>query len=300
MVFLGANEERYFFEVLDGPDQFHLVRMKGVEGISKLYQFDVEVVCDDPDLEVEEYIGQAAVITLQDQTNDTEDQTRYIHGIISRIEVGEQGIDQNTYYMTVVPKVWPLTYRINNRIFQNQTTQKIIETILTDAGLQGDEYRFELSGALPTREYCVQYRESELDFIQRLMEDEGIHYYFEHEDDIHVLVISDVSSTNPSISDEEPEIPYYYDSQGAVREQHIFRFRYSESVAPEVVTLRDFDFKKPKLKLEADEKADVEPAQDLEVYDYPGLFTDSEGGKRNAEIRLDGLNRYRKKALVVN
>lgn len=297
MVFLGANEERYFFEVLDGADQFHLVRMKGTEGISKLYQFDVEVVCDDPDLEVEEYIGQAAVITLLDQTNDTEDQTRYIHGIISRIEVGEQGIEQNTYYMTLVPKVWPLTYRVNNRIFQNQSVQQIIETILTDAGVQGDEYRFELSASLPVREYCVQYRESELAFIQRLMEDEGIHYYFEHEDDIHVLVMSDVSSTNPPISEEESEIPYYHDSQGAVREQHVFRFRFSESVTPEQVTLRDFDFKKPKLRLEANEKAEVEHEQDLEIYDYPGQFTDSDAGRRNAEIRLQGLNRYRKKAL---
>ncbi len=294
MVFIRANSERCFFEVQGLDDEFHLARLEGTEQLSSLYQFQLDLVSDDPEIALETLIGQAAVVTLQDQNNAAEEQIRFIHGLISAAEFGEQGTRLSHYQVTLVPKIWPLQYRVNSRIFQNLAVPEIIEQILTDAGLSSDEFRLDLSARYPPRDYCVQYRESELNFVQRLMEVEGIHYYFEHDDEKHVLVMSDTSTANPVISG-EPAIPFANDTQGAVREQHINRFRYSASVVPGRVTLRDYNFKKPRLKLEAQNQSPN--SSELEVYDYPASFSDAGHGKQRAQVQLQALNRYGKRTI---
>ncbi len=295
MVFLKANEERFLFQLQDAEDreQFSLARLNGAEEISALFEFAIEVVSDDGDIDFATLIGQPAFVTLLDQTDGSEDLTRYIHGMVSEVTLGDQGINQSTYHIRLVPKIWALQHRQNSRIFQFQNVQTIIQTILTDAGLNSDEFRFDLLKSYPDYDYCVQYRETELDFIQRLLAEEGIHYYFEHSDEAHVLVFSDTSGSNPAISG-DPLLDCFHDSQGAVREQHIFSFSYSESIVPGKVTLRDFDFKKPSLKLESAKAGELDVP--LEIYDHPGRFIDSGRGNNNALIRLESLNRYRQMA----
>ncbi|WP_299204961.1 type VI secretion system tip protein VgrG [uncultured Amphritea sp.] len=295
MVFLKANEERFFFQLQDTDDseQFSLVRLNGAEEISALFEFAIEVVSDDGDIDFATLIGQPAFVTLLDQTDGSDELTRYIHGIVSEVTLGDQGVNQSTYHIRLVPKIWALQHRQNSRIFQFQNVQVIIQTILTDAGLNTDEFRFDLLKSYPDYDYCVQYRETELDFIQRLLAEEGIHYYFEHSDEGHVLVFSDTSGSNPAISG-DPLLDCFHDSQGAVREQHIFNFSYSESIVPGKVTLRDFDFKKPNLKLESAKSGELDVP--LEIYDHPGRFIDSGRGNNNALIRLESLNRYRQSA----
>lgn len=295
MVFLKANEERFFFELQDAEDseQFSLVRLKGAEEISALFEIAIEVVSDDGDIDFSTLIGQLAFVTLLDQTDGSEELTRYIHGMIAEVSLGDQGVNQSSYHIRLVPKIWSLQHRQNSRIFQFQNVQTIIETVLTDAGLTVDEFRFDLAKSYPNYDYCVQYRESELDFIQRLLAEEGIHYYFEHSDENHILIFSDTSGSNPAISG-DPLLDCYHDSQGAVREQHIFNFNYSEAIVPGKVTLRDFDFKKPNLKLESMKSGELDGP--LEVYDHPGRFIDSGRGRNNAVIRLESLNSYRQSA----
>ncbi len=298
MVFLSANEERFFFEVQNSLEEFHLVHLNGAEEISSLYQFEIEVVSDDSDIDLSSLIGKAAVVTIMDQcgleSDYIDDQCRFIHGLISEIKLGAQGVRQSTYHISLVPKIWALQHRKNSRIFQQLNVQNIISKSLVDAGIESGEFRFELSKEYPDYDYCVQYRETDLGFIQRLLAEEGIHYYFEHTDEKHILVFSDTSIINPKIIGNS-EINCYHDGQGAIREQHIFSFSYSESIVPGKVTLRDFDFRKPNLKLEAHDKADVDT--ELEVYDYPGRFYSAARGENNALIRLESLNRYRKSAM---
>ena len=295
MVFLSANEERFFFELQDTEDseQFSLVRLKGAEEISALFDIAVEVVSYDGDIDFSTLIGQPAFVTLLDQTDGSEELTRYIHGMIAEVSLGDQGVNQSSYHIRLVPKIWALQHRQNSRIFQFQNVQTIIEAVLTDAGLDADEFRFDLAKSYPDYDYCVQYRETELDFIQRLLAEEGIHYYFEHSDEGHVLIFSDTSGSNPAISG-DPLLDCYHDSQGAVREQHIFNFNYSEAIVPGKVTLRDFDFKKPNLKLESIKSGELDVP--LEIYDHPGRFMDSGRGSNNAVIRLESLNSYRQSA----
>ncbi|MBR9869467.1 MAG: type VI secretion system tip protein VgrG [Oceanospirillales bacterium] len=294
-MFLNASEERFFFQLQSVVDseQFSLVRLNGAEEISALFEFAIEVVSDDGDIDFATLIGQPAFVTLLDQTDGSDELTRHIHGIVSEVTLGDQGVNQSSYHIRLVPKIWALQHRQNSRIFQFKSVQSIIQTILTDAGLNTDEFRFDLLKSYPDYDYCVQYRETELNFIQRLLAEEGIHYYFEHSDEGHLLVFSDTSGSNPAISG-DPLLDCFHDSQGAVREQHIFNFSYSESIVPGKVTLRDFDFKKPNLKLESAKSGELDVP--LEIYDHPGRFSDSGRGNNNALIRLESLNRYRQSA----
>ncbi|WP_428034721.1 type VI secretion system Vgr family protein [Amphritea sp.] len=297
MVFLKANEERFFFEVENSIEEFHLAHLTGAEEISSLYHFEIEVVSDDADIDISALVGKSAVVTIMDQggleNEYIDEQCRFIHGLIAEIKLGAQGVSQSTYHIVLVPKVWILQHRKNSRIFQQQDIKSIISKVLVDGGIENGEFRFELSKTYPEYDYCVQYRETDLGFIQRLLVEEGVHYYFEHTDEKHVLVFSDTSRVNPVIIG-EAEINCYHDGQGAIREQHIFSFSYSESIVSGKVTLRDFDFRKPNLKLEAFEKSTLDTA--LEVYDHPGRFYSSERGRNNATIRLESLNSYRKSA----
>jgi len=287
MVFLKANEERYFFEVKGSPDEFRLVRMEGRERLSGSFFFRIETVAEYPDIELTPMLGQAGLITLIDQTNEESEQLRYIHGIVTSVELGDCALDQTTYYFEIEPKTALLDMRAGCRIFQQQDLQQIISTLLDEAGFSSDEYRFSLQESHPPRDYCVQYNETELAFIQRLLEEEGVHYYFEHQESVHCIVFSDTSSIHPTIEG-NPVIPYFHDGQGAVREQHIHRFDYSEEVVSGQSRIRDYDFTRPRLKLESSQQAQLDQA--LEIYNYPGRFEHSDVGDQFAKVILESVN----------
>ena len=294
-MFLKANEERFLFVVQDSDVVFSLVKLEGVEELSTTFSIDLELVSKQPDIELSDIIGKAASVTLLDQTCDENEQTRYIHGIVSQAHIGEEGVSQSSYQVTLVPKIWLLNHRLNSRIYQFATTRQIIDSLLVEHEYQADEYRFDLTRVYEPRDYCVQYRESDLNFIERLLEHEGIHYYFEHVEDKHVIVFSDSSMSSPYLSGDS-EIPYFHHAQGAVSEQHIFRFQHSESMRPGKVSLRDFNFKKPNLDLTEDEKHPHDEA--LEIYDYPAQFMDAERGEHLTRIRLEAANRKRKRVVA--
>ncbi len=294
-MFLKADEERFFFHVAESTETFQLVRMDGFETLSTAFEFSLELVSENPDIELIDLLNSSAVIKLLDQSCDENEHTRYIHGIISSAELGESGVRQTTYHLTLVPKIWPLRYRINSRIFQFKTVEEIITQLLNEAGLQTDEFNFQLSNSYTPREFCVQYRESDLAFIQRLLEFEGIHYYFEHHYDKHVLTLSDASETNTPVNGESV-LPYFHDAQGAVREQHFFKFRYLESVRSGKVSIRDYDFKKPNLTLSSDNSHEQD--QPLEIYEFPGEFSEADRGDALALAMNQSGNRNRKKVIA--
>ncbi|WP_292953097.1 MULTISPECIES: type VI secretion system tip protein VgrG [unclassified Neptuniibacter] len=294
-MFLKADEERFFFNVAESTETFQLVRMSGFETLSTAFEFSLELVSENPDIELIDLLNSSAVIKLLDQSCDENEHTRYIHGIISSAELGESGVRQTTYHLTLVPKIWPLRYRINSRIFQFKTVEEIITQLLEEAGLQTDEFNFQLSNSYAPRESCVQYRESDLAFIQRLLEFEGIHYYFEHHYDKHVLTLSDASETNTPVNGESV-LPYFHDAQGAVREQHFFKFRYLETVRSGKVSIRDYDFKKPNLTLSSDDSHEQD--QPLEIYEYPGEFTEADRGDALALAMNQSGNRNRKNIIA--
>jgi len=165
-------------------------------------------------------------------------------------------------------------------------TAAATSTASSTAGLGGDRARQVLHGTHPSREYCVQYRESDLDFISRLMEEEGIYYYFEHAENTHVLVMTDHASVHPPVTG-SGVLPYQPRNAGRLTAEHLFAFHYRERLRPGTATLRDYNFKRPAQDLEGRHQGDS--VAGLEVYDYPGSYETAAFGQTLARIRLQEL-----------
>ena len=157
------------FQVDGLSTELRVMSFEGSEGLSQLFRFDVTVACADNELAFASVVGQRAVLTFR-----VGDDPRHVHGVVSSFEQGDEGKKLTADRATLVPAVWRLRYRRASRIFQDLTTPDIVRRVLSAAGVPSDACRFALSSPYRPREYCVQYRESDWDFVSRLMEEEGI------------------------------------------------------------------------------------------------------------------------------
>jgi type VI secretion system secreted protein VgrG len=257
--------DRFLFAV-DGLSQtLRVARFQGEEALNELFHFELTLVCDDISIAFDDVVGKAGQIILLGE-DGTE---RYVCGIVSAFEQGDVAKKSAVYYATLVPKVWRLGNRFDCRIFQDLTAPDIIKQVFTQAGLAGADYRLSLQETYVTREYCVQYRESDWAFVSRLMEEEGIYCFFEHSEGKHVLVLGDKPAGHASIV--APATVLFRTPSGALgRAEHVRRFHQSQRIRPGKATLRDYNFKKPTLSLET--KSEASADTDLEVYDYPGAY----------------------------
>ncbi|PKL95003.1 MAG: type VI secretion system tip protein VgrG, partial [Gammaproteobacteria bacterium HGW-Gammaproteobacteria-9] len=205
-----------------------------------------------------------------------------IHGLVHQAAQGESGQRLTRYRLTLVPQLAYLAHRTNQRIFQHMSVPQIVAQVLEEHGIQADAYRFGLGPVIyPKREYCVQYDESDLHFIQRLCEEEGIHYHFEHSANGHVLVFGDDQTVFPKLA-----ATAYQQDSGLVTDQPVIkRFGLRLETRTSRVTRRDYDFEKPRLTMEATFHSDFQP--DLEDYDYPGRFTERARGKHLSQRTLE-------------
>ncbi|TWI50968.1 type VI secretion system secreted protein VgrG [Pseudomonas duriflava] len=185
------------------------------------------------------------------------------------------------YRITLVPHLHYLGHRHNQRIFQHQAVPDIIGAVLKEHGILSNAFRFQLGSAYPEREYCVQYDETDLHFINRLCEEEGIHYHFEHTKTEHVVVFGDDQTSFPKLT---PAV--YQQDTGMVADHQVVRkFGVQVETRTTKVTRRDYNFEKPKLTMEASHTG--ESAPELEDYDYPGQFTDRARGKHLSQRALE-------------
>jgi len=287
MADLRADTERFTFEVEGLDEELRVVRFQGSEGISQLFRFELTVAAESADLKFEDVVNQPAVLAVEG------DGTRHVNGIVSRIELAGQAGRFTLYDLTVVPAVWRLKLRHDCRVFQEMSVQDIVVDVLDRAGIPGDARRFDLSGSHPPRTYCVQYRESDWDFVSRLLEEEGIYYFFEHTDNLCTLVMADHTAAQGDIEG-EAAMPYAPAGGMKTTEEHVTRFSYAEEVRPGKVTLTDYNFTKPSLDLAAEATGDT--FKELEVYDFPGEYLDPGVGKDLAAARLEALNAVRRVA----
>jgi type VI secretion system secreted protein VgrG len=272
--------DRFLFEIKGVSDALRVVRFTGHEGLSELFRFDLVLACENPAVDLASAIGQPALLTMQ-RGGDP----RYLHGMIARCVEGEAGTKLTSYHVTVVPKPWLLLHRFDCRIFQELTAPQIIQKVLEGAGLaSGDDFRLSLQATYATREYCVQYRESDLAFVSRLMEEEGIYYFFEHHEDKHVLVLGDKTAAHPSIEG-EATVRFHPLMGAMVQDEQVSRFERAQTIRSGKVTVRDYDFAKPSLLLEG--TAAGATFADLEVYDHPGDFAVPADGATRSQIRLE-------------
>lgn len=210
---------------------------------------------------------------------------RRFGGVITRVKERASGGSKQLVTVTLESVLALLQLSTDYRIFQEQTTEQIVTTLLTDAGVAASQFSFRLVGSYPKREVCTQYGESSFAFASRLLEEDGIFHFVEQADDGPILVFADDPSAYlPTRPDDTFELRA---SSGLGSTQAILSIREIGVLRPAKVTLRDHDFKRPALDLEA--SAEGEAPLGREDYDFPGRYVDPAEGKRRARLRLDAL-----------
>ncbi|WP_350313054.1 type VI secretion system tip protein VgrG [Dickeya fangzhongdai] len=210
---------------------------------------------------------------------------RRVSGIVSRFAQGDTGFRRTRYQAEVRPALWRLGLRTNARIFQTQKPDAIISTLLEEAGIT--DYAFALRHEHAVREYCVQYRESDLAFIHRLAAEEGLFYYHEFDAGKHRVVFAD----DAGALGKGPELFFNLATQGLSEGAYVRRFRYAEAVSTAEVALKDYSFKTPaygllhnRMSSELDHQR-----ESYQHFDYPGRFKQDPSGKAFTGYRLDAL-----------
>jgi type VI secretion system secreted protein VgrG len=205
-----------------------------------------------------------------------------IHGQLYSVAQGDSGKRLTRYQVTLVPRLAYLRHRINQRIFQRLSVPAIVAQVLKDHGILAGAYEFTLAGQYPEREYCVQYGESDLAFIERICAEVGIHYHFRHRPDGHLLVFGDDQTVFPCLPESTLYLP---DSGMAADAPAIKRLAVRIQTHTTAVTLRDYDFRKPGVTLQAELYNRQRPV--LEDYRYPGGFCDRDDGKHLTRRALE-------------
>jgi type VI secretion system secreted protein VgrG len=259
-----------------GEDVLLLATFRGSESISRLFRYDVDLLAEaDTAVPFGKLLG--AGMTVEFRMADGN--SRYFDGIVKRFAQGERDELFTRYRAELVPRMWLLTKKTRSRIFQQMTVPDILRQVF--AGLQ---VVFELAAQYYPRDYCVQYRESDFDFASRLMEEEGIYYFFEHAKGSHQLVVTDIPHQHPTVPGSSTII--YEDATGDVREEaRITSWLKAQEMRSGQYTLRDHCFEMPSTRLEAHANIDesvtvgqvvhnlrVGGNDDLEIYDYPGCY----------------------------
>jgi type VI secretion system secreted protein VgrG len=282
-----AGESKFLFKILGGSFETLVADFNLNERISVPFDLNVTLACEE-EIKFDDAISKEALMTILG-----EDEDRHIHGVISEfMHTGSKG-KFYVYQARVVPSVWFLLLEQDCRIFQNKSVQEIIVQILKDAGISSDRYDFRLQGQYQPREYCVQYRESDLNFISRLLEEEGIFYFFEHTEDKHIIVFADSTVAYQQIKGDMGVT--FNPSEGMVPEEEcVYGFAFSRRILSGKITQRDFNFEKPSLDLTASDQA--KSNQKLELYDYPGEYLDQDRGKKLVQVRLQETRMYTDKA----
>jgi type VI secretion system secreted protein VgrG len=254
------------------------------EQISRLFQIDAELSSENGEIDFDKVVGHEATIRL----DVGQKEKRYFNGIVSRlVQVANEG-GYAHYRATIMPWLWFLTRTSDCCIFQEMTVPDIIEDVFKFYGF--NDYKLKLTATYPKWEYCVQYRETDFNFVSRLMEQEGIYYFFEHEDGKHTLVLAD------SISAHKP-FPGYaeviFDKQqegGAAGREVITDWTVEKEAQPVAYALQDFDFKKPKTSLLASSNVKRKYGKaEYEIYDFPGEYLEHDEGDRLTDARLNEL-----------
>jgi type VI secretion system secreted protein VgrG len=271
-----------------------LLRSCSVEDqLGRLFQIQLDLLSTNWDINFDDIVGQSATLRV-DMPNG---EPRFFNGLVNRfVQTGGDGKFAH-YEATLVPWLWFLTLRADCRVFQstmpepprNMTVPEIVKKVFSDHGYS-DFVTDKLTEKYPVREYCVQYRETDFNFVSRLMEQEGIYYYFDHEDGKHTLVLADSLSAHDVFPD-YATIPYRPESQSAPDREIITDWVLAKAVQSGVYVLNDFDYDKPKKPLLAKSQLIAKHAvADSEVYDYPGEYLEYGDGETYTKTRIEELH----------
>ena len=266
-----------------GPDVLLLNAMGGGEELGRLFTYELQLTSLDANIDLNQLLGKPMSVGLQLADGGE----RHFHGIVARCS---QDIDQGqfaSYQVVLRPWFWLLSRTSDCRIFQNLSIPQIIKQVFRDLGFS--DFEDALSRPYREWEYCVQYRETSFDFVSRLMEQEGIYYFFRHEQDRHVLVLADAYGAHATVPG-YASIPYYPKDEQQRERDHMHNWHLAQQVQPGSLELNDYDFQRPSASIDV-RSAMPRPhtAGDYPLYDYPGTYVQSQDGEHYARTRIEAL-----------
>ncbi|MEN6621263.1 MAG: type VI secretion system tip protein TssI/VgrG, partial [Smithella sp.] len=297
-IFDMGSKASFLFEVQGTSLSMSVLSFKSQERISSPYLAEVSLASSS-EITYENIMQKEALLTLIGLESD-----RYIHGIVRKFEYkGQFGSDilreKYRYDAEIVPFTQLLSLEQDCRIFQNKNVQDIVADIFKDSGLPSDRYEFRLKNKEHRRRFCVQYRETDLDFINRILQEEGIYYFYEHSKDKHLMVFADDPvyykpiAGNATVTFKSPS--------GLNPEKNVISdIGYSHQLQTGTYTQTNYNFKHPSTPLENKEKSKDEQMQKYEIYDYPGQYGSQSRGKQLTKNRMEGQAALKEKATGIS
>jgi type VI secretion system secreted protein VgrG len=261
-----------------GENVLLLTSFTGQESLSQLFHYELEMFSEDASIKPKDIVGKPVTWSV----HGVHSEPRFFNGVVSRfVAAGPRTRDKRAYRAEVVPWLWFLTRTANCRIFQHKSVPQIIESIFKGYGFAS--YQFKMAGSYNARDYCVQYRETAFRFITRLMEFEGIFYYFHHEQGKHTLVLGD--SKTAFAKCEENEVEYF---SGTLARNSINAWEHQYLFGSGKLAHTDYNFETPATKLLADTQTvvDLPGITKYEVFDYPGGHMQPAAGTATVKIRM--------------
>ena len=271
-----------------GDNVLLVTGFRGHEEISTLFSFELNLIAENSTvIDFSQLVGNGIALSVATPGEGEAVEWRYFNGMCARFSQGNRNEEFTSYYAEVVPQVWLLTRRFQSRIFQQKSIPDILKEVL-----QGFDCDFQLQGQYEYREYCVQYRETDFDFASRLMEEEGIFYFFKHTESGHKMIIADSSVAHidvPGLT----KAKYDVVEGGSPQADHIFEWRKTQALRAAKYSVWDHNFQQPTQNLEAKESIMTsvqagtvthqlkgQASEPLEIYDFPGGYA----------VRFDGIN----------
>ena len=251
------------------------------EGLNRPFNLQLEVASSQPDVDFGAVLDQPCELIVWYNG----ELQRRVCGVVSEFAQGDSGFRRTRYSLQVKPALWRLGLRQNSRIFQAQKPDEILSILLQEHGIT--DYAFALKNEHAQREYCVQYRETDLDFVNRLAAEEGLFYFHEFEAGKHRIVFADDAAALIA----GPELFFNLGNRSLEQGPYVRQFHYREAVRPSDVELKDYSFKTPAYGLSHKKQgAELDHQRDTyQHFDYPGRYKQDPSGKAFAQHRLDAL-----------
>lgn len=256
--------------------------LTGEESLSALYEFNVTLLCASHSVDLNSLLGKSLTLEI----DDIPATPRYLNGVITSMSLSGREASGNRYYLyqaTVRPGLWYATQNQDFRIFQEKTVPEIVSSVLGEYQIKVES---RLSYAYRPWLYCVQYQESDFSFLSRLLEHEGIYYYFTHQQDGHTLVLADAPQGHDILAG-YPQINYRVTEGGLVEnESNIQRWQVADSITPSRLSADDYDFRKPRARLLETRENPVSHAGDkAQIFEWPGGYINASEGSFYTRVR---------------
>ncbi len=276
---VSQDKHRISIETPLGKDKLILTHLEGSEFISRPFYFRLHAFSTDTHIDETKIVGTSVTCLIHGAAGDV----RVINGYVSQFtRMQPLSLQNRVYHLEIVPWFWFLTHSRDCQIFQNKTAVEICEIIFKQFGFS--DYEVSLNSTYTKREYCVQYNESAFDFVSRLLEEEGIFYFFKHDQGKHTLVLCDLVSKcgdNPC-----KNVSF---AAGSFLDEHIRRWEHCYTFCGGEYALTDYDFKKPSVDLSTTTKTAVNfgNIKKYTFFDFPGHYVDKTSGTQLSRVRME-------------